>query len=192
MIKLVKYIPAQYERVALEEYYEFFQFQNGLKDILNKKNKFTLDENKLDFPDYRNKSLMDAINTLRSNDENFSFLIVLDDFDRLIAISRICIKEDYIHACEIIYTNYPTDYEKVDILNQITAYIEEVALLNDFKIDIELPVYDDLAIMYFRVYGYRLLPDDNLGFKTVILNKDKIEREVDEPTLSRKQTKEFN
>ena len=192
MITLVKKIPAKYERIVLEEYYEFYQFQYGKKDFLNKNIKFTTNSDKLTDKEIDNKSLMDSIKTIKNEGDKFSFLLSFDTEGRLTSVTRIHISKEYIHICDIVYTNYPDVLEKLEILNEIIQKVEEIASLNNQQIDFEIPTNDEVTINFASSYGYALISSDKRVFRTLVFTKDIEKRDLDEQTLSRKQRKEFN
>lgn len=192
MINIVKKIPAKYERIVLEEYYEFYQFQHGKKDILSKNIKFTTNKEKLTEKEISNKSFMDSLKTVKNEEYKFLFLLSFDDERRLTSVTRIHISKEYIHVCDTVYTNYPDELEKLKILNEIIQKVEEIASLNNQQIDFEIPTNDEVTIYLVSAYGYNLLSGDKRLFRTLVYTKNIKKRELDEQTLSRKQRKESN
>ena len=187
MINLVKKIPVNYERTVLEEYYKFYLFQNGKKDLINKNVKFTMDDEKLSIKEKENKSLMDSINTLKNENDKFTFMLSFNDEERLIAVARIGINRNYVHICDIVYTNYPNPSEQVEILNELIPKIEEIASLNGQEVDFEIPINDKAAIYFAKMFDYEQMADEKDVFRTYMFTKKIEKRNNYEQTLSRKQ-----
>lgn len=192
MITLVKKIPAKFERTVLEEYYKFFQNQNGERDILNKNLKFTMDKEKLTDKELHNKSFMDSRKTLENEHNDFTFLIVFNAEDRIQSVARIYITKEYIHICDIVYTNYPDAAEKLQLLNEIVQKVEEIASLNEQEIVFEIPTNEKIATRFATTCGYRHMAGDKDTYRTELFIKHIEKRKINEQTLNRKQRKESN
>ncbi len=187
MIILAKKIPAKYERIALEEYYKFYQKQNNKKDVINRNIKFTMDSSKLSDKDLSNKSLMDATRTLKNDTDKYFFIVSFDIEERMTSIFKILITREEVEVCDIIYTDYPTDLEKALVLNEIVPKLEEIASLNGQKIKISTD--DVITYQFLRLSDFE---KSSTGDKTVLLTKEVEKRGMHEHTLSRKQGKELN
>ena len=192
MITLASKVPAKYERIVLEEYYKFYQFQNGERDILNKNIKFTMDESKYTDREINNKSLMDSVKTLKNDTHNILFLLSFDEEERLNAVTRLYMDKSYIHICDVVYPSYPEISEKIMFLNEIISKVEEMASINDQEIDFEIPTNDEVTLSFAASCGFKELPGDTRTYRTMVLTKKAEKREKDEWTLSRKQRKESN
>lgn len=192
MITMVSKIPPKYERIVLEEYYKFYQFINGEKDIFSKSLHFTTDKNKLTDKELKNKSFMDALKTIKNENNNMLFLLTFEVDGKLTSVARIKLTKETIHICDIVYPSYSDDEEKEIILGEIIHKIEEIASVNNQNIDFEIPFDDDLALTFASVNGFVNLSEDKRIYQTMILTKIGKEREKDECTLSRKQGKKSN
>lgn len=192
MITMVSKIPPKYERIVLEEYYKFYQFINGEKDIFYKSLHFTTDKNKLTDKELKNISFMDALKTITNENNNMLFLLTFEVDGKLTSVARIKLTKETIHICDIVYPSYSDDEEKEIILGEIIHKIEEIASVNNQNIDFEIPFDDDLALTFVSVNGFVNLSEDKRIFQTMLLTKIVKEREKDECTLSRKQGKKSN
>lgn len=192
MITIVDKVPAKYERIVLEEYYTFYQYQNGERDIFNKNIKFTTDENKLTEKELANKSLIDSIKTLKDSNPAIKFLLSFDLDDRLVAVTRLYSNGKYLHICDIVYPNYPDVAEKLMLLNEIIEKSEEIARNNDQDLDFEIQNNDEATLSFAGAWGFKQLNEEKREFTTVVLTKKVEKRDKNEQTLSRKQNPKFN
>lgn len=192
MIITVNKIAARDEGRILKEYYKFFQYINGKKDILDKNLHFTTDRDKLTDKELKNKSFMDALEAVENNTENITFALTFDESGRISSVTRIELTKKIIHICDIVYLNYPDVAEKLMILNEIIQKATEIASLNGQDVDFEVPTNDTAAISFAKAYGFKQLKGDERIYRTIIFTKEIEKREINGQTLSRKQGKEFN
>lgn len=192
MIITVNKIAARDEGRILKEYYKFFQYINGKKDILDKNLHFTTDRDKLTDKELKNKSFMDALEAVENNTENITFALTFDESGRISSVARIELTQKIVHICDIVYLNYPDVAEKLMILNEIIQKATEMASLNGQDVDFEVPTNDSAAMSFAKAYGFKQLKGDERIYRTIIFTKKIEKREINGQTLSRKQGKEFN
>ena len=127
-----KRLPKIYERVVLEEYYQFFTRMNNsgaLERFFHRPFKFTTDKNKQNVGDLKYDIFQDCLEAYESIDaSNIEFVCLCDDespfesdeilFEEktdninIVAVARIRIDEDNIHIPEILFLDYPDQKEK--------------------------------------------------------------------------------
>lgn len=188
MIKMEDRIPKLAERTVIEEYYKFYQVVNAEKSLIHKKRTFTTNPEKLTEKDTSDKSLMDAIGTIRNDAEKFKFLLVYDDEKNLSAVARLIFNADNIHMGEIIYVNYPDILEKLTSLNEVINYLSKLGLEYDVKdVSMELLNGDGALIKFAEGSGFSNNSHDEFKYQTTILTKNVRKKDLNGPTLSRKQ-----
>lgn len=188
MIKMEDKIPKLAERTVIEEYYKFYQIINCEKGIFSKRRTFSTDAAKLTERDMNDRSLIDAIMTVRNEAENFKFLFIYDDEKNLSAVARFKFNKDNIHVCEIIFTNYPDVLEKLTSLNDVINYLYELGIEYDIKdISIELLNGEGSLIKFAEGAGFSNNVHDESKYQTTVLTKNIRKKDLDGPTLSRKQ-----
>ena len=97
MIITVNKIAPRDEGRIIKEYYKFFQYINGKKDILDKNLHFTTDRDKLTDKELKNKSFMDALEAVENNTENITFALTFDESGRISSVTRIELTKKIIH-----------------------------------------------------------------------------------------------
>lgn len=188
MIKMEDRIPKLAERMVIEEYYKFYQIVNAEKGLLPKKRTFTTNLKKLTEKDMGDISLVNAIDTVRNDAEDFKFLLVYDDEKNLSAVARLIFNTDNIHMGEIIYVNYPDILEKLTSLNEVINYLSKLGLEYDVKdVSMELLNMDGALIKFAEGSGFYNNTHDESKYQTIVLTKNVRKKDLDGPTLSRKQ-----
>lgn len=185
MIQITKDIPNIYERVAIEEYYKYFQNAANEKMLFNYDIHFTSDFSKLSSKDLKNRSLLKAIK-LTKGEERYSFFVLCFNEEQILqAIAKITLKKDSIDLSHIIFTNYPDSLEKIQILCELTGYVEDLTERHkQKKVNILIFDKDSDAIKLVKTLGYEECENTftkNLG-----------KRELNEQTLSCLQRKRPN
>lgn len=188
MIKMEDKIPKLAERTAIEEYYKFYQVVNADKGLLPKRRTFTTNLKKLTDKDISDKSLMDAVATVKNEDENLKFLLVYDDEKNLSAVARLKFNKDNIHMCEIIFINYPDVLERLVSINEVINYLSKLGIEYDVKdVSMELLNGDGSLIKFVESAGFSNDLHDESKYQTTVLTKNIRKKDLDGPTLSRKQ-----
>lgn len=195
-------IPKEYERVILEEYYDFFANMYGTSSTLFRgKKTFTTDRNKLSKKDKSDQILAASIGALESvaKAEDLEFVLNKESDGRISALARIRVRQDSdIHIADIIFLEYQNELEKKQIVKNMINFLEDYALkLNCQEIYYEVPKSDYLGIELALENGLNYIEEPNkitsiyrtyLFFKDLNLSKEN----TNEWTLNRKQTKESN
>lgn len=188
MVVMDDKIPKLAERIVIEEYYNFYQIVNYKKGLLPKRRTFTIDREKLMDRDLNDNSLLDAIETVQNETDNFKFLLVYDDNKYLSAVARLKFNKDNIHMCEIIFTNYPNILEKLTSINDVINYLNKLGIEYDVdNISLELLNSELSLISFVKGVGFSNNSHDEYKYQTTIFSKDIRKKDLDGPTLSRKQ-----
>ena len=98
-VEFSKTMPKIYERIALEEYYKYYQQINRDKPIFYRDVHFATQQSKLSDKDMADQSLFHAINTVGKQDKEYAFALALGEEDELQGIMRYRL----IHDEEIFY-----------------------------------------------------------------------------------------
>ena len=172
-------MPKIYKRVALEEYYKYYQKINRDKPIFYRDVHFTMEQSKLSDKDMVDQSLFHAINIVGRQDKEYNFALSLGEEDELQGIMRYRLIHDekIFYIYDIIFTNYPNGLEKLEILNSF------LSKCNEEKVVFEGFIQDETITKYFLSLGFSF---ENHGKGFVTLKKDLLNREEDGPTLCRK------
>lgn len=187
MIKMENDIPKLAERTVIEEYYKFYQVINADKGLISKRRTFTTDLTKLTEKDMSDKSLMDAITTVRNDSASLKFLLIYDDNKALSAVARLKFNEDNIHMCEIIFTNYPNILEKLVSLNEVINCLNELGIEYDVQdVSVELLNNEESLIKFVESTGFSNNTHDESMYQTTVLTNNIRKKNLDGPTLSRK------
>lgn len=185
-------IPKLAERTVIEEYYNFYQIVNYNKGLLPKRRTFSIDSEKLMGRDLNDNSLLDAIETVQNETDNFKFLLVYDDNKYLSAVARLKFNEDNIHMCEIIFTNYPNILEKLTSINDVINYLNKLGIEYDVdNISLELLNSEVSLISFVNGAGFSNDSHDEYKYQTTIFTKDIRKKDLDGPSFSRKQARRF-
>lgn len=189
MVKMEDKVPKMAERVIIEEYYNFFKIVNCEKVIKNKKRTFSTVISKLNEKDLSDVSLIDAIRAVKNEDENIKFLTVYDTAENLSAVARIKFNEGNIHLCDVVFVNYPDVLEKFIDINEIMYYLIDLGIEYDVNdISMEILKSEDALVKFIENNGFTYNVRDVSKYHTVVLIKNLRKKELDGPTLSRKQT----
>lgn len=156
-IGLCQNMPKIYERIALEEYYKYYQKQMHEKPIFYKDVHYSMNQSKLSTRDLLDQILFSAIITIGNHDKNYSFALALGDADELQGIMRFTkdLNSNQIIIYDIIFTNYPNALEKLEILNSFVAHI------NEHNISFDGFIQDDVIARYFSSLGFSLNNGEN-------------------------------
>lgn len=178
-VEFSKTMPKIYERIALEEYYKYYQQINRDKPIFYRDVHFATQQSKLSDKDMADQSLFHAINTVGKQDKEYAFALALGEEDDLQGIMRYRLihDEEIFYIYDIIFTNYPNGLEKLEILNDF------LAKCNEEKVVFEGFIQDDVITKYFLSLGFSF---ENHGKGFVTMKKDLLNREENGPTLCRK------
>ena len=194
MIRIEKEkLPKEYERVILEEYYNFFQKFNG-SSLFQTKPNFTTNVEKQKISSLHDESFQEAIEAYNSISQNdIEFMLYLPK-DVVTALARIKLDETSLHIAEIIYLDYPGKNEIVKTTLKIIAEcLEYGKQLNLEKLYFEIPKFDNIALMVALNNGFSYYEESIAARKenqTFLLEKNIIRKYENEWTRSRKQGKE--
>ena len=200
MIDIVKEkLPKEYERVVLEEYYDFFSNLYGIpSSVLRGKPTFTTDLEKLSRRDFKDQILMSSIGALDSiNSENIEFVTNKESDGRISAIARIRVKDTDIHIAEILFLEYQDNDEKSRIAKDIFATLEQYGTdLNIPMLCYEVPQNDEIGIDIVLENGFSFIeePSHETSIHRTFVFEKSLEptRNQNGCTLNRKQTQGIN
>ena len=195
-------LPIEYNRVVLEEYYNFFSNMYGAKNPLFRGSiTYSLDESKLsqkDLSDYILTSSIGAVKSVYENDD-LEFLLNREDDGRISAIARIRITENSnIHIAEVLFLEYQTSEEKMRIITDFTKELEEYARCLDCNtLYYEIPKFDEEGINLAIFNGFKFIDEPSRvtsSQRTYVLSKPITVTRIDPDgcALSRKQTQKSN
>ena len=192
-------LPKEYERVVLEEYYDFLSNLYGIpSSIFRGKPTFTTELEKLSRKDFKDQILLSAIgalNSITSDDIEFVFNKELDG--RISALARIRIKETDIHIAEILYLEYQDYDEKAHIAKEMFTTLKEYA--NNLNIPLlcyEVPQNDETGIDIALENGFSFIeePSHETSISRTFVFEKKLEpiRMQNGCSFSRKKTQGIN
>ena len=143
-------LPKEYERVVLEEYYNFFSNMYGsTSNLFRGRKTFSTDRDKLTQKDLGDILLTSSIGALESvyNDDDLEFVLYKEDDERISALSRVRVLEgNEIHIAEILFLEYQSDEEKEAIIVAIIKWLEEYARCLDCNdLYYEVPKFDNVG-----------------------------------------------
>ena len=201
MIEIVRdKLPKEYERVVLEEYYDFFTNMYGnMQKFFRGKITFSTDESKLNKKDLADPILASSIGVLASvsNNKDIEFVLYKEN-DRPSAIARIRVtRNSDIHIAEILFLDYQSEQEKNEIIEILLERLELYAqTLNCKTLYYEIPKFDDLGTDVALSSGFKSIEEQNRvtsQFRTYVFYKDlELKREENGCTFSRKQREKQN
>ena len=192
MIRIEKEkLPKEYERVILEEYYNFFQKLNGTNKFFPAKPNFTTDVDKQKLTSLHDedfKSALDAYNSITCDDIEFMLYIPRDV---VTAIARLKIDDTSLHITEIVFLDYPKRAEVVKatikIISECLIYGAE---LNLETLYFEIPKFNETSLMVALNNGFNYY-DEPISVRernqTFLLEKEIIRRKENERTHRRQQ-----
>lgn len=195
-------LPKEYERVVLEEYYNFFANMYGTRNPLFRgRITYSTDESKLTPKDLSDPILTSSIGAIKSvcNDDNLEFVLNREDDGRISAVARIRInKNSDIHIAEVLFLEYQTDEEKMQIISDFVRELEEYAKYQDCKeVYYEIPKFDEVGLDAAIFNGFYQVDEPKkitsahrtyLFYKPISLTRI----DPDGCALSRKQTSRSN
>lgn len=151
-------LPKEYERVVLEEYYNFLLAMYGSSHLGRSSLKFTRDKSKHSRRELSDPLFGSALGILDSleNDNDLELIVNKEDDGRISAIARIRVIEGKeIHIAEILFLEYQDEIEKMTIMNEMFAKITEYAsCLNCPDVYYEIPKYADFLISFSLSEGF--------------------------------------
>lgn len=201
MIEIVRdKLPKEYERVVLEEYYDFFTNMYGnMQKFFRGKITFSTDKSKLNQKDLADPILTSSIGALTSvtNNKDIEFVIYKEN-QNASAVARIRVtRNSNIHVAEILFLDYQSEQEKMEIIDIILKRLELYAqTLNCQTLYYEIPKFDSLGIDVALSSGFKSIEEQNRvtsQFRTYVFYKDlELKREENGCTFSRKQREKQN
>lgn len=197
MIRIEKEnLPKEYERVILEEYYNFFQKFNGSSRFFQAKPNFTTNVDKQKLSSLHDESFQETIDAYKSIlNDNIEFMLYIPK-DVVTAIARIKIDDTSLHIAEIIFLDYPKRDEVVKTtLKIISECLIYGAQLNLETLYFEVPKFDDVSLMIALNNGFKH-HEEPISVRekeqTFLLEKEIIRRKENEWSRRRKQRKVQN